>query len=144
MKTKVRNWMTPHPVTIDATATVLEALQLLKEKRIRRLPVTRRGRLVGLVTEAALLSYSAAQAIALDAWEVAHLLSTKLVSEIMNPHPHSVAPDTDLAECAPLIRDRRLGGGLTVLDDNGNLVGILTTTNALEALIWYCGEAQRT
>ncbi len=143
MKTKVMDWMTPHPVTIDATATVLEALRLLKEKRIRRLPVTRRGRLVGLVTEAALLGYSAAQGGALEAWEVAHLLSTKLVSEVMDPFPHSVAPDTDLAECAPLIRDRRIGGGLTVLDQNGHLVGILTTTNALEALIWFCRQAHR-
>ena len=143
MKTKVRDWMTPRPVTVDATATVLEALQLLKEKRIRRLPVTRRGKLVGLVTETMLLSYSAGQGAALDAWEVAHLLSTKLVSEVMDPHPHSVAPDTDLAECAPLIRDRRLGGGLTVLDENGNLVGILTTTNALEALIWFCRQVRR-
>ena len=137
MKTKVRDWMTQRPFTIDATATVLEALQFLKEKRIRRLPVTRRGKLVGLVTEHMLLSYSAGQGAALDAWEVAHLLSTKLVSEVMNPYPHSVAPDTDLAECAPLMRDRKLGGGLTVLDDNGNLVGILTTTDALEALIWF-------
>ena len=142
MKTKVRDWMTPRPVTIDATATVLEALQLLKEKRIRRLPVTRRGKLVGLVTEAMLLSCSAGQGAALDAWEVAHLLSTKLVSEVMNPYPHSVAPDTELAECAPLIRDG-VGGGLTVLDDNGNLVGILTTTNALEALIWFCQQVHR-
>ena len=142
MKTKVRDWMTPRPVTIDASATVLEALQLLKEKRIRRLPVTRRGTLVGLVTDSMLVSYSAGQSADLDAWEVAHLLSTKLVSEIMNPYPHSVAPDTDLAECAPLIRDRRLGGGLTVLDENGNLVGILTTTNALDALVWFCRQVR--
>ncbi len=144
MKTKVRDWMTPRPVTIDATASVLEALQFLKEKRIRRLPVTRRGKLVGLVTDAMLVSHSAGQGASLDAWEVAHLLSTKLVSEIMDPYPHSVAPDTDLAECAPLIRDRSLGGGLTVLDDNGNLVGMLTTTNALEALIWFCRQVHRT
>lgn len=140
MKTKVRDWMTRRPVTIDARATVLEALQLLKERRIRRLPVTRRGTLVGLVTDTMLLAYSAAQSATLEAWEVAHLLSTKLVSEVMNPYPHSVAPDTDLAECAPLIRDRKLGGGLTVLDENGNLVGILTTTDALEALMWFCGQ----
>jgi len=143
MKTKVRDWMTPNPVTIDASATVLEALQLLKEKKIHRLPVMKRGKLVGLVTDKMLLSYSPSKGTTLDAWEMNYLLSTKPVSEDMNPKPHSVAPDTELAECAQIIHDCKLSG-ITVLDENGNLVGILTTTNALEALIWFTKQGYRT
>ena len=135
MKTKVRDWMTPDPITIDAGESIVKALHLLKEKNVRRLPVLQGGKLVGLVTERMLLTFSPGKATALDAWEVHYLLAQTPVTAAMNPHPHTVTPETDLADCAQLIHDRKLNG-ITVVDEGGKLVGILTTTNALEALIW--------
>ena len=142
MKTKVRDWMTPNPITIDAEATIIEAIHLLKEKGIRRLPVLKQGRLVGLVTERMLLSFSPGKATSMDSWEVHYLLAKTPVSAAMNPKPHTVGPDAELAECAQLIHDRKLNG-ITVIDETGKLVGILTTTNALEALIWFSKQMQQ-
>ena len=48
--TKVRRWMTPSPMTIDDSASIVEAIHKLKEKNIRRLPVMRGGKLVGSQT----------------------------------------------------------------------------------------------
>lgn len=141
MKTKVRDWMTPNPITIDAGATIVEAIHLLKEKNIRRLPVTKGGKLVGLVTERMLLSFSPGKSTSMDTWEVHYLLAKTPVTAAMNPKPHTVGPDTDLADCAQLIHDRKLNG-ITVVDKAGNLLGILTTTNALEALIWFTKRVQ--
>jgi acetoin utilization protein AcuB len=141
MKTKVRDWMTPNPITIDAGATIVEAIHLLKEKNIRRLPVTKGGKLVGLVTERMLLSFSPGKSTSMDTWEVHYLLAKTPVTAAMNPKPHTVEPDTDLADCAQLIHDRKLNG-ITVVDKAGNLLGILTTTNALEALIWFTKRVQ--
>jgi acetoin utilization protein AcuB len=136
MKTKISDWMTRNPITIDAGATVVDAIRLLKEKKIRRLPVMKGGKLVGLVTEKMLLDYSPSKATTLDVWEMNALLSMKPISEVMNPEPHTVSPDTELTECARTIHDRKLNG-ITVLDADGNLVGIFTTTDALNALIWF-------
>jgi len=141
MKTKVRDWMTPNPITIDAGATIVEAIHLLKEKNIRRLPVTKGGKLVGLVTERMLLSFSPGKSTSLDTWEVHYLLAKTPVTAAMNPKPHTVGPDTDLADCAQLIHDRKLNG-IMVVDESGDLAGILTTTNALEALIWFTKQVQ--
>jgi acetoin utilization protein AcuB len=141
MKTKVRDWMTPNPITIDAGATIVEAIHLLKEKNIRRLPVTKGGKLVGLVTERMLLSFSPGKSTSLDTWEVHYLLAKTPVTAAMNPKPHTVGPDTDLADCAQLIHDRKLNG-IMVVDTAGDLAGILTTTNALEALIWFTKQVQ--
>jgi acetoin utilization protein AcuB len=141
MKTKVRDWMTPNPITIDAGATIVEAIHLLKEKNIRRLPVLKNGKLVGLVTERMLLSFSPGKSTSLDTWEVHYLLAKTPVTAAMNPKPHTVQADTDLADCAQLIHDRKLNG-ITVVDPGGTLVGILTTTNALEALIWFTKRFQ--
>lgn len=136
MKTKVRDWMTSNPITIDADATILDALYLLKQKNVRRLPVMKDGKMVGLVTERMLLGFSPGKSTLLDAWEVNYLLAKTPVTAAMNPKPHTVTPETDLADCAQLIHDRKLNG-ITVVDGKGDLVGILTTTNALEALIWF-------
>jgi acetoin utilization protein AcuB len=136
VKTKVRDWMTPNPITIDAGESIVRALHLLKEKEVRRLPVLKDGKLVGLVTERMLLTFSPGKATPLDVWEVHYLLAQTPVTAAMNPHPHTVTPDTDLADCAQIIHDRKLNG-ITVVDETGTLVGILTTTNALEALIWF-------
>jgi acetoin utilization protein AcuB len=141
-RTKVSDWMTPNPVTIDADATIIEAVHLLKEKGIRRLPVLRHGKLVGLVTERMLLSFSPGKATSMDSWEVHYLLAKTPVSAAMNPKPNTVLPDTELSECAQLIHDRKLNG-ITVVDQAGQLVGILTTTNALEALIWFSKQHAR-
>jgi acetoin utilization protein AcuB len=136
MRTKVKDWMTRSPITIHADASILEALHVLKEKDIRRLPVMRDGKLVGLVTERMLLGYSPGKASTLDAWEVHALLGKTPVTVAMNATPHTVSPDTDLAECAQIIHDRKLNG-ILVVEGPGELAGILTTTNALEALVWF-------
>jgi len=142
VKNKVRDWMTPNPITIDAGASIVEAIHLLKEKNIRRLPVVKGGKLVGLVTERMLLSFSPGKSTSLDTWEVHYLLAKTPVTQAMNPKPNTVGPDTEIADCAQLIHDRKLNG-ITVVDPGGQLVGILTTTNALEALIWFSKQMQQ-
>ena len=138
-KTKVRDWMTPNPITIDASATIVEAIHLLKEKNFRRVPVMKNGKLVGIVTERMLLTFTPGKSTSLDTWELHYLLARTPVTEAMNPKPHTVTPDTDLVDAVKLIHDRKLNG-ITVVDERGDLVGILTTTNALEALIWFAKE----
>jgi acetoin utilization protein AcuB len=139
-KLSVGDWMTKNPITVEADASVIEAIHLLKEKSIRRLPVMKGGRLSGLVTEKMLLGYMPAKASSLDQWELHYLLSKTPVKHAMNPSPHTVLPETPIAEAAKLLHDRKLNGVL-VVDPKGNLVGLLTTTNALEALIFFAANA---
>ncbi len=139
-KLTVGDWMTKNPITVEADASVIEAIHLLKEKNIRRLPVMKGGRLAGLVTEKMLLGYMPAKASSLDQWELHYLLSKTPVKQAMNPTPHTVLPATPIAEAAKLLHDRKLNGVL-VVDAKGDLVGLLTTTNALEALIYFAASA---
>jgi acetoin utilization protein AcuB len=126
-KLTVGDWMTPNPMTIEEDSSVIEAIHVLKEKNIRRLPVMAKGKLVGLVTEKMLFGYMPAKATTLDQWELHYLLSKTPVK-------------TPIAEAAKLLHDRKLNG-VIVVDPSGKLVGILTTTNALEALFWFASEA---
>ncbi|WP_248343813.1 CBS domain-containing protein [Anaeromyxobacter paludicola] len=133
--------MTRNPVTIETDASIVEAVHLLKEKNIRRLPVMKGGKVAGVVTEKMLLSYMPSKATSLDHWEVQYLLGKTPVSEAMNPSPHTVKAETDITEAARLLHDRKLNGVL-VVDEAGGLVGIFTTTNALEALVAFAQECQ--
>ena len=141
-KLTVGEWMTKNPITIEQDASVIEAIHLLKEKNIRRLPVLNRGKLVGLVTEKMLYGYMPAKATSLDQWELHYLLSKTPVKAAMNPKPHTVPSDEPISEVAKLLHDRKLNGVL-VVSKKGELEGLLTTTNALEALIWFTQLAAR-
>jgi acetoin utilization protein AcuB len=141
-KLTVSEWMTKKPFTIEEDASVIEAIHLLKEKNIRRLPVMKRGKLVGLVTEKMLFGYMPAKATSLDQWELHYLLSKTPVRAAMNPKPHTLSPDTPIADAAKLLHDRKLNG-ILVVDAKGDLAGLLTTTNALEALIWFTQLANK-
>jgi acetoin utilization protein AcuB len=137
-KLTVGDWMTPDPITIQDDASIMEAIHLLKERNIRRLPVLKGDALVGLVTEKMLYGYTPSKATSLDQWEVHSLLARTPVRAAMNPRPHTVTPATPLAEAARLLHDRKLNG-VIVLDAQGKLAGLLTTTNALAALIHFAG-----
>ena len=139
--TKVRRWMTPNPITIEDSSTIVEAIHLLKEKNVRRLPVMRKGKLVGVVTEKGLKDFTPSKATSLDTWEVHYLLARTPVSAAMNPKPHKVRPEDEIADVAKLLHDRKLNGVL-VVDEQERLAGILTTTNALEALIAFSRAVQ--
>ena len=132
----VEQWMTRNPVTIDQEASIIEAIHLMKEKGIRRLPVMAKGHFVGLITERMLKDYSPGKATSLDTWEVHYLLSRTPVKDVMNPSPITVSPDTDLATAAQLILDHKLYG-LCVVGAKGELVGIMSVGDMLRAVVEF-------
>ena len=141
-KLTVGDWMTPHPITIEENASVIEAIHLLKEHGIRRLPVMKRGKLVGLVTEKMLAAYTPGKATTLDQWELHGLLDKTPVKTAMNADPYKVHPGTPLAEAVQMLHDKKLNGVL-VVDEQGQLAGVFTNTNVHEALIHFASAAAR-
>ena len=134
---KVETWMTRNPITIEADASMIEAIHLMREKGIRRLPVMDKGRFVGLVTDRMMKDYAPGKATSLDTWEVHYLLSKTPVREVMNAHPHTVTPDVELGVAAQLFLDHKLYG-LCVVDHGGNLVGIMSVGDMLRAMVEFC------
>jgi len=134
----VEQWMTPNPYTIEADASIIEAMHLMKEKNIRRLPVTCNGKFCGLITDLMIKSFTPGQSTSMDTWEVHYILAKATVKDAMNPNPMVIAPDAPLCLAVQIIHDNKLNG-LCVTDNHNNLVGLLTTTNLMEALISICG-----
>jgi acetoin utilization protein AcuB len=134
---KVSQWMTKDPVTIDRDASIIEAIHLMKDKNIRRLPVISKGKFCGLITDRMIKEFSPSKATSMDTWELHYLLAKCTVKDAMNPRPFTITPEDTLCKAAQMVRDNKLYG-LCVTDRQNNLVGILTTTNFMEALIYLC------
>ena len=141
MKDRVADWMTNQPVTIDEGASIIEALHLMNERGVRRLPVMRDGRLAGIITDRMLKDYSPGKATSLDTWEVHYLLSKTPVRDAMNAQPQTTTPGEKLVEAAKIIRDHKLYG-LCVVNEKGDLVGILTIKDLIEALFYLADVAE--
>ena len=82
-------------------------------------------------------SFTPGQSTSMDTWEVHYILAKATVKDAMNPHPMVIAPDAPLYLAVQIIHDNKLNG-LCVTDDHNNLVGLLTTTNLMEALMSLC------
>jgi acetoin utilization protein AcuB len=132
----VATWMTKNPVTIEQDASIIEAIHLMKEKGIRRLPVMHKGAFIGLITERMIKEYTPGKATSLDTWEVHYLLSKTPVKDVMNPKPITVHPETDLSTAAQAILDHKLYG-LCVVDAKGKLVGIMSVGDMLKAVVQF-------
>jgi acetoin utilization protein AcuB len=134
----VEQWMTRNPYTIEVDASIIEAMHLMKEKNIRRLPVTCNGKFCGLITNLMIQSFTPGQSSSMDTWEVHYILAKATVKDAMNPHPMTIPPDAPLCQAVQIIHDNKLNG-LCVTDGDNHLVGLLTNTNLMEALISICG-----
>lgn len=132
----VAGWMTRNPFTIDQDASIIEAIHLMKEKGVRRLPVMAEGRLAGIITERMIKEYTPGRATSLDTWEVHYLLSKTPVKEVMNQAPVTVSPETDLSAAAQAILDHKLYG-LCVVDGSGQLVGVMSVGDMLRAVVEF-------
>ena len=134
----VRKWMSEDPIVIDENASLSEAINLLKQYRIRRLPVLKKGKLIGIISDRDLKEASPSKATSLDIWELHYLMSKIIVKSIMTKNPVTVSPDTTIERAAILMFDNKFGG-LPVIDKEGKLAGILTEQDVFKALINITG-----
>ncbi|MFW5940721.1 MAG: CBS domain-containing protein [Chloroflexota bacterium] len=130
----VKEWMTPEPVTITPNTTLPEAHRLMMEHSIRRLPVVQNGRLVGIVTLGDVRGAEPSGATSLSIWEINYLVSRLRVEEIMTPRPFTINDSATLGEAARLMLKYKVSG-LPVLDDSGNLVGIITESDIFRMVV---------
>lgn len=123
MEVTVDEYTSPILVTINGGSSIDDALDLMQENRIRHLPVKDLGKVVGIISERDLLTH-----VGKD-W--AAMLK---VRDIMNPNLFSVYRNEGLGEVALQLSTQKVGSAL-VLDESGDVYGIFTTTDALNALV---------
>src|SRR5574341_437096 len=138
----VQHWMTRNPITIEADTPFLEARLILKEKRIRHLPVVDRGKLIGVVTDRDVKEAAPSGATTLDVFEMNYLLLKMKVRDLIKQEPVTIKPTNSVEKAALLMHDHRIGC-LPVVDEAGKLVGLITETDLLEVMVEILGYKEK-
>lgn len=133
--------MTRNPITVTEDTNIDDALHLMRERKVRRLPVLdHAGKMVGIVSDRDLLHASPSPATSLSVYELHYLLSKLTVKRVMSSPVITVSPDTPLEEAARIMADNKIGG--LPVTEAGKLVGIITETDIFKTLLELLGARQ--
>ena len=121
----VADLMTTNPVSVGPSTTLQAAQEVMQHGRFRQLPVVDNGSLIGVVTDRDLRQYLGQ-------------LNRVRVDAVMSTHLFSVQPSTPVEQAAQMLVTKKVGS-LPVLD-NGKLVGIITASDLLQALVAILGK----
>lgn len=119
----VQKYMTTAPHSVGVDQTVAQAHTMMREFKIRHLPVLKGGRLVGLVTERDIALIESLKDV--DPKELT-------VEEAMSTEVYAVTPDAPLDEVAKDMASKKYGSAVVL--QNEKVVGILTTVDMCTAL----------
>ena len=138
---EIRFWMRAPAITINLAAPLSDALALMREHDVRRLPVViDTGELRGMITQGDIRGADVLRAAGVDPFDIAGALRQVKVYEVMSNDPITVTPETSLREAAMLMIENKIGG-LPVVNEHGAVVGIITESDLFEALVQQLDRA---
>jgi len=138
----VQERMTHNPITIRDDTSLYDALKIMRENKVRRLPVLDKdGKLVGIVSEKDLLYASPSPATSLSVWEISYLTSKITVRELMTKEVITICEDCPMEEAARIMVDNKIGGLPVVRGDT--VVGIITETDLFKIFLELLGAREQ-
>lgn len=136
----IKDRMSKPVISVEPETPILEALKMMQRENIRRAPVLRDGKLVGIVSDKDILNASPSDATTLSIWELNYLVSRIKVSDIMTRDVRTVDESTPIEEAARIMADNKIGG-LPVMRD-GRVVGLITETDLFRILLELMGARE--
>ena len=136
---KVRDLMTTDPITTTPGALLKEAARIMVREKISGLPVMEGSKVVGIVTEGDFLRQEANrdQPYRLSLLEALFgeggaEPTVETVGEVMTEPVITITPDATVSEAARVMSHRKVKR-LPVLDDGGNLIGVISRADVVNA-----------
>ncbi len=134
----VKEWMAKDPIIIDENTSIMKATQIMKEHGIRRIPVVRDSKLIGIISDRDIKEAAPSKATSLDVHELYYLLSEIKVKDIMTPDPITLRENDSVEKAAVIMLENRISG-IPVVDDNYHVIGVITQTDVFKVMISITG-----
>jgi len=134
----VQDWMSKDLITVDEDASIMKASKIMKQNGIKHLPVLRKGRLVGIVSDRELKEATPSKATTLDIHEMYHLLDQIKVKSLMPKQLFTITPGETMEKAAAVMLKRFISA-LPVVDAHGALQGIITKGDIFKAFVAVSG-----
>jgi len=128
-------------ISVSPDAPINDVLAMFKKEHIRRAPVLKDGKLVGIVSQGNLLNASPSSVTTLSVWEMNYLLSKVTVKQVMSKKVSTVDIDTPIEEAARIMADNKIGG-MPVMN-NGRVVGMITETDLFKVFLELMGARDK-
>lgn len=138
----VKDWMSRKVVTVNVNDSMQHGINLLMEHDISMMPVMEDGQLVGIVTDRDLKRASPSDAVMLDIQRILYLLSKLEIGAIMSRYPIILSPDHTMEEAAEIMLTNKISGA-PVVDENRNIVGMITKSDIFKAMMSLSGLSHR-
>ena len=135
----VSDYMSENPITVEPEEPLMRALEIIRLRGVRRLPVAVGGMLVGLITEGD-IKRAEPSTLTESQEDFARVMEGTPISRIMISNPVTTTADTPLMEAAEIMLNTKYGA-LPVLA-GGRVVGILTDNDLTRALVDLMREAK--
>jgi acetoin utilization protein AcuB len=127
-----------HPViAVSPEVPIHDVLLMFKKEHIRRAPVIKDGKLVGIVSERDLLFASPSPVTSLSVWEMNYLISKVTVKQVMSKKVKTIDIDTPIEEAARIMADLKIGGMPVMRSDK--VVGMITETDLFKIFLELMG-----
>ena len=133
--------MTKHPVTMTSDATVGEVDRVMKKNKFHRMIIVDDGKLVGYLSDRDVMRVTPSPATSLSKYEIRSLLDKLKVRDIMQKKVVTVNEDATIEEAALIMFNNKVGG-LPVISEVGQVVGIITATDILKTFVNVMGLPQ--
>jgi len=128
-------------ISVSPDTPINDVLAMFKKEHIRRAPVLKDGKLVGIVSQGNLLNASPSSVTTLSVWEMNYLLSKVTVKQVMSKKVSTVDIDTPIEEAARIMADNKIGG-MPVMN-NGRVVGMITETDLFKVFLELMGARDK-
>lgn len=134
----VSDWMTKKVYTVTPDDNVTAAIKLLKEKKIKHLPVVKNDTIItGILSDRDIKDYTPSKATTFEIRELNYILFTTKVKEIMVKKVITASPSMAIEEAAMVMYDNNIGC-LPVVDQS-KLVGIISDKDLFRVLVDITG-----
>ena len=128
-------------ISVSPDAPIQDVLVMFKKEHIRRAPVLKDGKLVGMISQGDLLNASPSPVTSLSVWEMNYLLSKVTVKRVMSKKVITVDSDTPIEEAARIMADNKIGG-MPVMS-SGKVVGMITETDLFKVFLELRGARDK-
>jgi acetoin utilization protein AcuB len=135
----VSDYMTENPITLEPEEPLMRALEIIRLRGVRRLPVAVGGMLVGLITEGD-IKRAEPSTLTDSEEDFTRVMEGTPISRIMISKPVTTTADTPLMEAAEIMLNTKYGALPVVA--GGRVVGILTDNDLTRALVDLMREAK--
>jgi acetoin utilization protein AcuB len=135
---RIKHYMTKDPVTVSPDTLVIDAQKVMREKKIRHLPVVEKGKVVGMITFRNLIEAAPSSATSLSIHEINYLLMRMKVKDLMKKNVITVSPEDYITDVIALGMRANISG-FPVVDGHGVLIGIVTDTSIAQSMLQLFG-----